>query len=86
MSGATLTECVSQTANPCTGYGLMVNLEKNDNVVLTTDADQTLTGLVGTYTDTAAAGAPGGKLNTTSDKCEATMSTGGVEQCYDLKP
>lgn len=77
MALNTLAECA--VAAPCTSatsYMVNAQLERIDNVVLTTDADQVTTGTV---------------INGTSITCvvgaaAGTAQPGGTEQCYDLKP
>ena len=79
-------ECL---AAPCTSYAIAVTLERTDNTVLTTDADQTGTAggafnAWGGYAATPAAGAAGGKIFGESQDCTAAAAT--AELCYDIKP
>ncbi len=67
-----------------TSYGLSVTLERADNAVLSSDADDTVTaGWATAYLGNPGAGVAGGKIFTTSSTCEATS---GSDQCYDIKP
>lgn len=60
-------ECILLADDICTSYAIGSTLERSDNIVLTTDADQTL----GTVFYGAGA---------------TCLASGGVEQCYDIKP
>lgn len=60
-------ECILLADGICTSYVIGSTLERSDNVVLTTDADQT----VGTVFYGGGA---------------SCLSSGGTEQCFDIKP
>ncbi len=65
---------------PCSSYSLYVSLERQDNLVLGTDADLVVTGVNNGTSD----GVTGGTYlcSTTA----ATPGPGAQESCYDLKP
>jgi len=79
-----LSDLASCAATPCTHFGLFAELERYDNGVLRSDADQVTTGVVirGDSVDCAVGGAAaaGGAQPATG----AAVATGEV--CYDLRP
>jgi prepilin-type N-terminal cleavage/methylation domain-containing protein len=90
-------ECIL-AADVCTTYFLGATLERQDNTVLTTDADQdAYTGVAAAYAFTAAINTAGGKMTGFGANAVATRGCGytaagdiGVqgtsEFCYDIKP
>ena len=82
---ATGAECYSAGTGPCTSYAIAVTLERNDNTVLQSDADQVFTGW-GAYTTLAGANAAAGQLYTATTNDDCAAATAGSEKCYDIKP
>ena len=83
-------ECAALGVNnttACTSYILAVNLERDDNTVLGTDADRLLaTGwAVHDADEVMAANVAGGLIFGNSDTCAVTVGT-LAEKCYDIKP
>jgi type II secretory pathway pseudopilin PulG len=64
-------ECISSQTQSCTSYMLGATLERSDNTVLASDADQALAGSL---------------FYGASDYCGAALAAGKSEQCYDIKP
>ena len=80
-------ECLG--TNVCTSYAIATTLERADNAVLATDADQTGTagGVMagwGAYAAAPGANTAGGKIYGDSQACDAVAT--GPDQCYDIKP
>jgi prepilin-type N-terminal cleavage/methylation domain-containing protein len=62
-------DCTGQVS--CTRYSLGTTLERSDNTVLRSDADQPV---------------PAGAFFGDSDNCGAALAVGKTEQCYDMRP
>ncbi len=76
-------ECLGVSV--CTSYAIATTLERSDNAVLATDADNTVVlSALGAYAGAPAAGAAGGLLYAGGAACDSNAA--GAEQCYDIKP
>lgn len=82
------TNCTNALTNACTGYALGIDLERTDNTVLASDADQP-------SSVAASAGISGGSADPALDDFAgisgttclvATNAGAGADKCYDVKP